>query len=186
MNAREELSSLLHDVATGNSEAMAEVYRRTQAKLFGIVLRILNEHSEAEDVLQKVYITVWDRAGQFDSAKASPITWLGTIARNRALDRLRQRRSDRIVPSGSVPAVALESADPSPGALQSLERKEEAQLLEKCLDTLDQAAGAAIRSAFWGGISYRMLAEKVDVPLSTMKSRMRRALARLRDCLVHE
>jgi RNA polymerase sigma-70 factor (ECF subfamily) len=80
-------------VATGRR--FASSYDMTSAKLFGICLRILNDRSEAEDVLQEVYLTVWNKAADFDEARASPITWLGAIARNRAIDRARSRAPSR-------------------------------------------------------------------------------------------
>src|SRR5215468_4900645 len=86
---RSQLAAALARVAAGDRAALRLVYQDTSAKLFGVLLRILNDRSEAEDVLQDVFVTVWRKAAGFDPAKASPITWLVTIARNRAIDRLR-------------------------------------------------------------------------------------------------
>src|SRR5215468_6198373 len=86
---RSQLAAALVRVAAGDRAALRMVYQDTSAKLFGVCLRILNDRSEAEDVLQDVYVTVWHKAGSFDPGRASPITWLVTIARNRAIDRLR-------------------------------------------------------------------------------------------------
>src|SRR5436190_20794838 len=95
-----ELAAALVRAAGGDRAALRLVYQKTSAKLFGVCLRILNDRSEAEDVLQDVYVTVWRKAGSFDPARASPITWLVAIARNRAIDRLRSsaisRRSEPI------------------------------------------------------------------------------------------
>ena len=89
---RQALLAALDRVAGGSEAALAEVYDRTSAKLFGICLRILGDRGEAEDALQEVYVSVWRRAGSFDASRASPITWLATLARNRAIDRLRVGR----------------------------------------------------------------------------------------------
>src|SRR4030081_4139561 len=86
---RSQLVAALARVAGGDRAALQIVYQDTSAKLFGVCLRILNDRSEAEDVLQEVYVTVWRKAASFDPARASPITWMVAIARNRAIDRLR-------------------------------------------------------------------------------------------------
>src|SRR5919108_418688 len=107
-----ELAAALARVAAGDRAALRIVYQDTSAKLFGVCLRILNDRSEAEDVLQDVYVTVWRKAATFDPARASPITWMVAIARNRAIDRLRatamSRRSDPIEAADAV-------SDPAPG-----------------------------------------------------------------------
>jgi RNA polymerase sigma-70 factor (ECF subfamily) len=95
-SSRNQLADRLARVAQGDRQALAAVYRDTSAKLFGICLRILGDRGEAEDVLQEVYLTVWNKAGAFDATRASPITWLVAIARNRSLDRLRAGRVARI------------------------------------------------------------------------------------------
>jgi RNA polymerase sigma factor (sigma-70 family) len=92
---RSQLAAALARVAAGDRAALRIVYQDTSAKLFGVCLRILNDRGEAEDVLQDVYVTVWRKAGSFDPARASPITWLVAIARNRAIDRLRSSAASR-------------------------------------------------------------------------------------------
>src|SRR6478752_72376 len=93
--ARRQLAAALARIAGGDRAALQLVYRDTSAKLFGVCLRILRDRSEAEDVLQDVYMTVWRRAASFDEAVASPITWLVTITRNRSIDRLRSSAGSR-------------------------------------------------------------------------------------------
>src|SRR6476620_10041907 len=92
---RSQLAAALARVAGGDHAALRIVYQDTSAKLFGVCLRILKDRSEAEDVLQDVYVTVWRKAATFDSGRASPITWMVAIARNRAIDRLRSGASSR-------------------------------------------------------------------------------------------
>ena len=176
---REALREALARVARRDAPALREVYERTSAKLFGICLRILGETSEAEDVLQEVYIAVWRGAAGFDAARGSPIAWLARIARNRAIDRVRTRRPGRSEPID----IALDIVDASPSALASLENAESARRLDECLNELDGAHSAAIRSAFLDGQTYDALARRAEVPLGTMKSWIRRALIRLRTCL---
>src|SRR5260370_19152389 len=111
-NNRSQLVAALARVAGGDRAALKIVYQDTSAKLFGVCVRILNDKSEAEDVLQEVYLTVWRKAASFDPARASPITWLVAIARNRSIDRLRPvaggRRMDPIdaAEEGRAPAPA--------------------------------------------------------------------------------
>ncbi|MGB3724052.1 MAG: sigma-70 family RNA polymerase sigma factor [Pacificimonas sp.] len=179
LEAREELSAALGRIAAGDDTDMHGVYLRTQSKLFGIIFRILNDRDEAEDVLQSVYITIWEKADRFDPAKASPITWMARIARNRAIDRLRARRPEEM---GSDHGLRT-FADPAKTADQILLEGEDAARLHGCIDELDGDNSTAIQAAFWGGKTYRALAEAAEVPLSTMKSRMRRAMMKLKDCL---
>ena len=175
---KDELGRLLAAVDRGEQAALRDLYRRTSARLYGICLRVLADESEAQDVLQEVYTTTWAKAGKFDPAKASAITWLSVLARNKAIDRLRTRRG----PGALIDEAAeLPSSDPSP--FQVLEQSEDAARLRDCLEEIDERARTMIRSAFFDGASYPELAERESVPLPTMKSWIRRGLLRLRGCL---
>jgi RNA polymerase sigma-70 factor (ECF subfamily) len=174
------LVAALARIPGGDRSALQTVYRLTSAKLFGVVLRILNERSEAEDVLQEVHLTIWRKAGDFDAARASPMTWLIAIARNRAIDRLRagtiKSRMDPI-------AAATEIADDKPDAERLLADRQTVERLEGCLDTLAPHERASLRGAFFDGNSYEELAQRMTVPLGTMKSWIRRAMIKLKACL---
>lgn len=177
---RQYLVDRLHAVANGDRVALHDVYRQTSAKLFGVCLRILPDREEAEDVLQEVYLTVWNKADRFDASRASPVTWLATIARNRAIDRLRAIAPHR---DGRPMEEAAEVVDAAPGPLAALESGDEGRRLARCLETLEDRARAAIVAAFYGGRTYEDLAHAASVPLGTMKSLIRRALIRLKGCL---
>jgi len=177
--ARARLAELLQRVGEDDRAALADVYRLTSAKLFGICLRICGERAVAEDVLQEVYVIVWKRAGAFDPGRASPITWLATIARNRAID-WRRAQGGRVM---TQIEDALPIADARPLASETLEVEAEAAQLHLCLDTLEERQRTAIRAAFFDGLSYPELAARLAVPLGTMKSWVRRGLARLRECV---
>lgn len=175
------LAARLVQVAAGDRAALADVYRRTSAKLFGICLRILAERSEAEEVLQEVYLTVWQKAGGFDPGRASAMTWLIVLARNKAIDRLRSRDGARGAHAPAELAEALE--DPAEGALGTLIEKEGRARLMDCLEELAPEQRDAIRTAFLDGWTYERLAREAGVPLGTLKSRVRRGLTKLRACL---
>lgn len=178
--ARQKLTEALQSVARGHRAALDEVYESTAAKLFGICLRILRDRGEAEDALQEVYVSVWRRAASFDAGRGSPITWLATLARNSAIDRL--RASGRLHPAAPI-EDALAVADPSPDALSGIEAGQERARLTSCLDELERRQAGAIRAAFFDGFTYAELAERAGVPLPTVKSWVRRGLLRLRECL---
>jgi RNA polymerase sigma factor (sigma-70 family) len=175
----EALAVLMSRVAAGDRAALRQLYDLTSAKLFGVCLRILSDREEAEDVLQEVYVTIWRRADRFDAARASVMTWTSTIARNRAIDRLRARGplayaepiEDHELPDSGLSAEAL------------LEAAGEAGRLHKCLSELDERTRTVIRTAFFGGLTYEALAQRLDTPLGTIKSWIRRGLAKLKGCL---
>jgi RNA polymerase sigma factor (sigma-70 family) len=165
-------------VASGDRAAFEEVYRKTSAKLFGLCLHILPSRQEAEDVVQEVYIAVWRRASSFDPDRGAAMTWLITLTRNRAIDRLRA--------SGAVAArpIAFDGGeDLAPSASDALETGDEARRLSDCIGTLNGGEALLIRTAFFQGSSYTELAARTETPLGTIKSRIRRALIKLRDCL---
>jgi RNA polymerase sigma-70 factor (ECF subfamily) len=168
-------------IATGEQDrsAFQRVYRLTSAKLFGICLRICGDRQAAEDVLHEVYLTVWKRAGGFEPGRSSPITWLATIARNRSIDWRRAMTGRQALPLAGAPDIA----DDAPSAIDVLVREEGDRALYFCLDGLDNNQREAIRSAFFGGLTYAELADRQAVPLGTMKSWVRRGLLRLKECL---
>jgi len=141
---------------------------------------LLPDRAEAEDVLQEVYVGIWRKAGQFDPARASPITWLAMIARNKAIDRL------RALPAANTqaPAEMVERAvDPSASPLQDAEASNDRARLDKCMEQLDDRRRGLIRTAFFDGATYEELAARIDSPLGTVKSWIRRGLLQLRACL---
>ena len=177
--ARARLTEALVRTGQEDRAALQDVYRLTSAKLFGICLRICGERSAAEDVLHDVYLTIWKRAGAYEPGRASPISWLATIARNKAIDWVRARGAR---PSHPIEEAAM-VADKSPDQREIAERDQESRRLHDCLDALDERARDAIRTAFFDGVTYAELAERKNVPLGTMKSIMRRGLLQLRGCV---
>jgi len=178
---REELNQLLIQTGRNDRKAFAELYKRTSSKLFGVCLRMLRERSEADEVLQETYTTVWRRAASFDDAKSGAITWLVALARNKSIDRLRQHREEQLEDPFMLDAMDGDQTTPATEA----ESSQEYRRLEKCLEDLEPRHRNSVREAFFTGATYNELAKRCKVPLGTMKSWIRRSLMQLRTCLDH-
>jgi len=177
--AADPLADLMPQIAGGDRDALRQLYQATSAKLFAVCLRILSNRDESEDVLQEVYLTIWRRADRFEAGKASVMTWVSTIARNRAIDRLRARGPL----AHAAPVEELEIPDGAPGAEALLESAQSGEALGRCLSELDKRTETVIRTAFFEGVTYEALAQRMDAPLGTVKSWIRRGLLKLRGCL---
>jgi len=174
------VEALLSQVALGNREAFETLYRGTSGQLFGICLRVLAERSEAEDALQDVFTTVWRKAAQFDAARASAITWLAMIARNKAIDRLRSMPARKVQTDIEL---VQELEDPGASPPQQAQTASDRAQLERCLEQLEPRRRALIRAAFFEGSTYEELARRLESPLGSIKSWIRRSLLQLRECL---
>ena len=177
--ASDDLSNLLSRIATRDAAAFAALYKQTNAKLYGVVARILTRGDAAADALQEVYVRIWERAGDFDPGKGSPLAWMATIARNRALDEVRRVRPVSLEdqPEGFEPAA--EEIDP----LAARERSEGLTALVDCLKALDEEKRAIVLLAYYRGSSREALAKRFGRPVPTIKTWLHRSLAQLRDCL---
>ena len=145
----------------------------------GVSLRILGNRAEAEEALQEVFTRVWLNAARFDAGKARGMTWLISIARHHAIDRLRTRPTARTDGDDALQSIA----DPQPRAETVLVARGEARRIAECFDTLDPDRAAAVKGAYLDGLSYQDLAERFAVPLNTMRTWLRRSLARLKECM---
>ncbi|MDA7946148.1 MAG: sigma-70 family RNA polymerase sigma factor [Hyphomicrobiaceae bacterium] len=175
----DDLTVLLSRVANGDADAFTALYQATHLKLFGIALRILRRQEVAEEVLQEVYVRIWDRAADFTPGRASPITWMAVIARNRALDELRRQRPKYEDADTEIENVADAEASP---AVQ-IETNEELKRLEECLGALGDDRGEAVRLAYLDGLSRKELATRLSIPVGTLKTWLHRSLKQLKDCL---
>lgn len=173
------LSDALVKTGGGDRAAFEFVYRKTSAKLFGVCLRIFPERAEAEEALQDAYINIWNRAGRYEPGRFSPISWLVAVTRNRAIDRLRSGGKMRAAP---IEAASL-IADNAPLADAMLQSQDDDNALQACIETLESRDAIFIRAAFLNGMTYAELADQEALPLGTVKSRIRRALLKLRNCL---
>ena len=174
-----ELVRLLAAVADGDQAAFERLYAATRAKLYGVVLRILRRADLADEVMQEAYLKIWNSAGQFDPALASPITWMVTIARNRAIDLARKKRDVSVEETPGVLERAAESVDP----LAARERREELRRLLDCLGRLDPDERRLMLLAYYNGLSREQLAAKLGHPVNTIKTWLRRSILAVRECL---
>ena len=174
----QDIADLIARCALRDRAAFRTLYERTSAKLFGVVLRILKDRSEAEEAIQEVYIKIWQRADRYVAGGYSPISWLVAVARNHSLDILRARR-----PVSADIDAGLEVPDSGPSPERAAEDSDERGRIEHCLGTLDPERADAVRGAYLDGYSYDELAAKYDVPLNTMRTWLRRSLLKLRECL---
>lgn len=170
----------LRRIAEGDRAAFEQLYRATAARLLGICLRVLHDRAEAEDVLQEVYVSVWRKAPQFSPDKSSAMTWLASIARHRAIDRLRATPSLAVWLPVQLPEPEADP-DATPGA--RAEADSERSQLDRCLRQLDARRRTLIRTAFFDGATYEDLAQRTGSPLGSVKSWIRRGLLQLRACL---
>lgn len=173
---RAALTKALERTARGDRAALQEIYQATSGKLFGTILRLLRDRAAAEDVLHDVYLKVWQRADRYNPGRASPVTWLCAIARNSAIDHL--RRSNR-KPYGGTDDLP-EIADDAQPVDQAMCDAEDHAALRGALDELQEDHRRSIRLAYFDGLTHSQLAEKMNVPLGTTKSWIRRGLISLK------
>ncbi len=177
---RARLVALLGQVGTGRSDALEALYKLTSAKLFGVCLRLTGDRGGAEEALQDSYVKIWRKAAMYDEARASPITWMCTIARNTAID---WKRANGFVsaqePEGDASDLAVESVDME---AELIARSTRHHILE-CIARLEPQQGRAVRTAFFDGLTHSELATHMNVPLGTLKSWIRRAMIALKECI---
>jgi RNA polymerase sigma-70 factor (ECF subfamily) len=179
MGTLRDVEEMIARVAMGDRAALGALYGATSAKLFGVALRVLDDRQEAEDALQEVYVKVWHNAGRYRVNGLSPMTWLITVARNHAIDRLRARGGRRAAPIEDMAEIADGGPNPEEQAMASSERGR----IEACLRALEPDRAEAVRRAYLQGDSYQDLADRYRVPLNTMRTWLRRSLLRLRECM---
>jgi RNA polymerase sigma-70 factor (ECF subfamily) len=178
-SASPEISALLARVADGDRQAFRTLYVATSAKLYGTVLRIVRRRDIADEVLQEAYVRIWNNAQSFDAARASAITWMATIARNRALDEVRKVRPSSL---DDLPE-AQEVRDPQPLASEQLEMAGEHQRLLDCLAALDPQRREIVKLAYLEGRSREELGAMFGAPVATIKTWLHRSLKQLKGCL---
>lgn len=179
LGSSRELVEVLRRVALRDRAAFETLYQATSSKLYGIVLRIVIRRSLADEVLQEVYVKIWERADDFDAQRASPITWMATIARNRALD---EKRRANVMPTAELPEGFDMAADIE-HALGRMEQNDQLRALLSCLGVLQPEKREAILLAYYRGLSREELAKRFGRPVPTIKTWLHRSMAELRGCL---
>jgi len=183
-----DLSQLLARAGMGDRAAFAALYDKSSSHLFAVVLRICRDRAQAEDILQEVYVNVWRAASVFDAAQSQPLTWLTSIARNRAIDSLRRAQTQPRLQTAHASDhedsdVYDATADDTPGPFELLSRASDARELSHCMKDLSAQQRQSVALAFYDGLSHAEVAEKMGQPLGTVKSWVRRALLALKSCL---
>jgi RNA polymerase sigma-70 factor, ECF subfamily len=173
-------NDLLRAVSRGDEQALAAIYDRYRLILFGLILRILHDRQEAEDVLQEAFVQVWRRSSDFDESRGRAFTWLVTIARSRALDRLRSLGS-RAKLADEVVAHSLyeEAGDAAEDALKA----EQGTIVRRALAELPEEQRRTLFLAYFEGLTQTEIAARLGDPLGTVKTRMRSGLMKLKELL---
>jgi RNA polymerase sigma-70 factor (ECF subfamily) len=170
---------LVHAIAQGDEQAFASLYDRYNSTLLGFLLRILNSKAEAEDVLQEVFIQVWQQAPAFDETRGRAFSWLMVIARSRALDRIRALNARERTVTKSSRETFEDVAD----ANDEVIRSQESEMVRRALDQIPEAQRSALLLAYFEGLSQSEIAARTGEPLGTVKTRTRDGLRKLRRLL---
>ena len=177
-----EDESSLRRLASGDQAAAARLYDRHARPLYSLILRILGNETEAEDVLQDVFAQAFRQASRYDARRGAVAAWLLTIARSRAIDRLRARRARVETGAGEMKTVD-EMPDAQPDAAATMLEEEQSRLVRQALGDLPILQRMAIELAYYEGLSHSEIAERLEQPLGTVKTRIRLGLLKLRDVL---
>ena len=174
---------LISRIADGDESAFATLYQRLSSSLYGMAYRMMNDAKEAEDVLQEGFTYIWRKAGTFDPSRSTPFAWAVMIVRNKAIDRLRVRqRSERLRESAEQSLV--QERDESSAEEPAL--RERRAIVRSALQQIPQEQREALELAFFGGLTHEQIADRLTIPLGTIKARIRRGLLKLRDVLQEE
>jgi len=175
------LALLLQRVASQDRRAFASLYAASSAKLYGIILRILKRRDVAEDILQDVYVRIWERAMDFDCRKAPAIAWMSAIARNRALDERRRATSGLVAIAADAAVANVVSEDEDP--LAAAEQSDNLRRLAECLNKLDKNRRDIVLLAYRDGYSRQELSQRLARPVGTIKTWLHHSLLQLKACL---
>ncbi len=172
--------ALMERVARGDQEAFAALYDRFSGRAFGLVRRVLRDPAQSEEVTQEVFVEVWQSARRYDAAQGAVAGWLLTIAHRRAVDRVRSEQAAR---NRDQQTLIDQPERPKDVVSEQVEHRLEREQVRKALDRLTDLQREAIELAYFGGNTYREVSELLDVPLGTIKTRLRDGLIRLRDAM---
>jgi RNA polymerase sigma-70 factor, ECF subfamily len=178
--AVETAEALLARVARGDQAAYERLYDRVAPQVYGLVRRVLRDPAQSEEVAQEVLLEVWRTAPRFDETRGSATSWIMTMAHRRAVDRVRSEQASR----DRTERVAAGQHDRHYDEVsEAVESRLEQQQVRRALDGLTDLQRQAVELAYYNGYTYREVAELLDAPLGTVKTRLRDGLIRLRDTL---
>ncbi len=180
----ETLHDLIARVALGDQAALRTLYDRTSAHLFGVILRISRRQDVAEELLQETYVSAWHNAAGYSPGHGQPMTWLISIARNKALDQVRSAtaRRETELPRDED-GVERDLPDDGPQPLALLETACDALSIRRCLEAADAGQRQSLALAYYHGLSHSEVAERMAAPLGTVKAWIRRGLETMKRCL---
>lgn len=179
MTEQDELARLLQATARGDRNAFARLYQLTAPRLLGASVHMLKRRELAEDVLQDLFVKVWHRASEYHAERGSVLTWLYSVQRYLALDRLRAMRPTQEIDDELSNTLAADTPDPSSAAVSS----DMAARVHTCLEQLTDVQRRSVQLAFFEGLTHTELTQRLQTPLGTVKSWIRRGLLSLQRCL---
>ena len=179
-DAESRQAELIRGVAEGDEQALATLYDTTSRTVYGLLLRILSDPSTAEEVLLDVYTQVWRQSGTYNAGRGKPMAWLTTIARSRAIDRLRRGRQEQL---HTAPLDEAVRAGVGAGVEECVLAGEVGSVVRAALDELSPEQREVIELAYYGGMSHSEIAAARNLPLGTVKTRTRLGMMRLREAL---
>ena len=178
---RDGYATLIGQVAAGDPSALSALYNATSRLVFGLTLRVLANPADAEEVTLDVYTQAWRQASRYDAQRGDPLTWLLTLAHSRAIDRLRSRASARKREQPLDQVLEFPSQGPDPEATSALSQR--SRLVRQALSQLPADQRTAIELAYFEGLTHVEIAERIQEPLGTAKSRIRLGMVKLREAL---
>lgn len=184
MAESEQLALWLAATAAGDERAFKKLYDATSAHLFALLLRILRTEDSAEDALQDVYVKIWQKAKTYEVKRGAPLSWLMSIARYRALDLLRRRDPETGMPDDPDIEAIILSDTQTAGPLSNSETMQSLSAVDHCLQTLRPEQRQSLMMVYYEGLTHQEMSDRLNMPLGTVKSLVRRGLISLRACLV--
>jgi len=184
VQSKEKGQELMNRVQNGDAKALRQIYGSYKSILFGLIVSMLKDREEAEDCLQEVFTQLWEKADRFDASKGNLYSFIVTMARNKAIDRIRSRAyKDSKQEDHTISDFSLTPESDFNNPEEDLELSERANLVRSALKKLNSKEREVLKVAYYGGMSQTEISEKMEIPLGTVKYRMRQGMIKLKDFL---